>query len=223
MANVAPKPDVRIKRAYLPPSPEDGFRVLVDRLWPRGVRKADAAIDRWAKEVAPSTELRRWFGHDPSRWEEFCRRYRAELSHNAALLTELRAIAQRAPHARLCGARRASQRSRHAPRCSHAWMRDLSDPMNRERANGRLELPQSGINERAPFFVPDQSNKGIAMANLAPAALDLDRFLARPGFIIPAAGGYQRRSTLPAATQDRDPVPLGAMTRLSLPSWRKKG
>ena len=55
--------DVRLKRAYLPPSPEDGVRVLVDRLWPRGVRKADAAIDRWAKEVAPSTELRRWFGH----------------------------------------------------------------------------------------------------------------------------------------------------------------
>jgi uncharacterized protein YeaO (DUF488 family) len=91
----AAKLDVRLKRAYLPPSSEDGVRVLVDRRWPRGVRKADAAIDRWAKEVAPSTELRRWFGHDPSRWEEFRRRYKAELKHNTALVNELRAIAQR--------------------------------------------------------------------------------------------------------------------------------
>ncbi len=97
MAQAAAKLDVRLKRAYLPPSPEDGVRVLVlvDRLWPRGVRKADAAIDRWAKEVAPSTELRRWFGHDPSRWEEFRRRYRDELSRNAALVNELRAVAKK--------------------------------------------------------------------------------------------------------------------------------
>ncbi len=89
------KLDVRLKRAYLPPSPEDGTRVLVDRLWPRGVRKADAAIDRWLKELAPSTELRRWFGHQPSRWEEFRRRYGAELSRNTALLDELRTLAQK--------------------------------------------------------------------------------------------------------------------------------
>jgi uncharacterized protein YeaO (DUF488 family) len=61
------KPDVVLKRAYLPPSAADGIRVLVDRLWPRGLSKSDAAIDRWFKEVAPSTELRRWFGHDPDR------------------------------------------------------------------------------------------------------------------------------------------------------------
>src|SRR5258708_16065518 len=85
MAQAAAKLDVRLKRAYLPPSSEDGVRVLVDRLWPRGVRKLDAAIDRWLRELAPSTELRRWFGHDPSRWEEFRRRYRAELSRNTAL------------------------------------------------------------------------------------------------------------------------------------------
>jgi uncharacterized protein YeaO (DUF488 family) len=95
MAQAAAKFDVRLKRAYLSPSPEDGVRVLVDRLWPRGLRKADAAIDRWAKEVAPSTELRRWFGHDPSRWGEFRRRYRAELSHNTAPVNELRAMAQK--------------------------------------------------------------------------------------------------------------------------------
>jgi uncharacterized protein YeaO (DUF488 family) len=83
---------VQLKRAYAPPSPEDGVRVLVDRLWPRGLRKSAAAIDRWIKDVAPSTELRRWFGHDPSRWVEFRRRYKAELAHKTDLLRELRAI-----------------------------------------------------------------------------------------------------------------------------------
>jgi uncharacterized protein YeaO (DUF488 family) len=87
--------DVRIKRAYLPPSPEDGTRILVDRLWPRGLRKWDAAIDRWLKDLAPSTELRRWFDHDPSRWDEFCQRYRAELAGRAELLDELRTIARK--------------------------------------------------------------------------------------------------------------------------------
>ena len=88
------KPDIRLKRAYEPPSPEDGTRVLVDRLWPRGVRKAEAVIDCWLKEIAPSSELRRWFGHDPSRWEEFRRRYRAELSSRPELLNRLRALAE---------------------------------------------------------------------------------------------------------------------------------
>ncbi len=87
--------EVRLKRAYEPPSAEDGTRVLVDRLWPRGLRKSDAAIDRWLKEVAPSTELRRWFGHDPGRWNEFRRRYQAELSHKRDLLNELRTLAQK--------------------------------------------------------------------------------------------------------------------------------
>ena len=88
------KPDIRLKRAYEPPSPEDGTRVLVDRLWPRGVRKAEAVIDCWLKEIAPSSELRRWFGHDPSRWKEFRRRYRAELSSRPELLNKLRALAE---------------------------------------------------------------------------------------------------------------------------------
>jgi uncharacterized protein YeaO (DUF488 family) len=87
-------PDIRLKRAYDPPAPEDGVRVLVDRLWPRGLRKTDAAIDRWLKDIAPSTELRRWFGHDPDRWDEFRRRYRHELSAHAELLDELRALAR---------------------------------------------------------------------------------------------------------------------------------
>jgi len=88
-------PGVRLKRAYLAHSPEDGVRVLVDRLWPRGLRKSEAAIDRWLKDLAPSTELRRWFGHDPSRWSEFRRRYEAELSGQTELLDELRAMAQK--------------------------------------------------------------------------------------------------------------------------------
>ena len=88
---------VRIKRAYEPSSPADGARILVDRLWPRGVRKSDAAIERWMKEVAPSARLRRWFGHDPARWEEFQRRYRGELHGKAELLAELRSIAHDRP------------------------------------------------------------------------------------------------------------------------------
>jgi len=71
--------DVRIKRIYEPADPSDGTRVLVDRLWPRGVSKAAARLDAWAKEVAPNDELRRWFGHEPERWAEFRRRYRREL------------------------------------------------------------------------------------------------------------------------------------------------
>ncbi len=71
---------IHLKRAYEPPSPEDGFRVLVERLWPRGLKKTAAALDLWLKEIAPSPELRRWFSHDPAKWEEFCRRYWAELA-----------------------------------------------------------------------------------------------------------------------------------------------
>lgn len=89
--------DIRIKRAYEAPSSRDGARVLVDRLWPRGLRKSDAAIDRWLKEVAPSNELRRWFGHDPERWDEFRRRYRAELRTRPQLVQELRAMARERP------------------------------------------------------------------------------------------------------------------------------
>jgi uncharacterized protein YeaO (DUF488 family) len=70
---------IKLKRAYEAPSPDDGFRVLVERLWPRGVRKEEARLDLWLKDVAPSTQLRKWFGHDPARWKQFQQRYRAEL------------------------------------------------------------------------------------------------------------------------------------------------
>lgn len=85
---------VRLKRAYAPAGGDDGARILVDRLWPRGVSKAEARLDGWMKELAPSTQLRTWFGHDPARWAEFRRRYRAELEQHADDVRELRRMAR---------------------------------------------------------------------------------------------------------------------------------
>jgi uncharacterized protein YeaO (DUF488 family) len=82
--------DIRLKRAYEPASAEDGYRVLVDRLWPRGVSKKQAQLDEWEKELSPSSELREWFGHEPGRFAEFRRRYIDELRANAPRLRELR-------------------------------------------------------------------------------------------------------------------------------------
>ena len=76
--------DIRVRRVYEEPSPADGARVLVDRVWPRGLRKDAAQLDEWAKDVAPSTELRTWYGHDPAKFEEFARRYAAELDEPTA-------------------------------------------------------------------------------------------------------------------------------------------
>jgi uncharacterized protein YeaO (DUF488 family) len=81
---------VRLKRAYEPPAGGDGYRVLIDRLWPRGVSKQQAQLDEWARELAPSSELRRWFGHDPAKFDEFRRRYREELAAQDEKLRELR-------------------------------------------------------------------------------------------------------------------------------------
>ena len=88
---------IRIKRAYEPLAPADGKRFLVERLWPRGIRKEALAMDAWLKEVAPSTELRKWFGHRPERWEEFRRRYRAELDENAEEWKPILAAARHDP------------------------------------------------------------------------------------------------------------------------------
>jgi uncharacterized protein YeaO (DUF488 family) len=82
--------DIRLKRAYEPASRSDGYRVLVDRLWPRGVSKERARLDEWDKELAPSAELREWFGHQPNRFAEFRRRYIGELCGDRSRLTELR-------------------------------------------------------------------------------------------------------------------------------------
>jgi len=86
---------IKVKRVYDPPDPSDGLRVLVDRLWPRGVPTTKARIDEWYKDLAPSDALRRWFGHDPRKWEEFRRRYRYELSTKRA---EIKNLAEEARH-----------------------------------------------------------------------------------------------------------------------------
>lgn len=91
---------IQLKRAHEPAAPGDGHRVLVDRLWPRGVRKADAHIDEWRKDVAPSDELRRWFGHDPRRFPEFRERYRRELRSEPARAA-LAELARRASRGRV--------------------------------------------------------------------------------------------------------------------------
>jgi uncharacterized protein YeaO (DUF488 family) len=80
---------IELKRAYEPPSRRDGYRVLVERLWPRGVKKEALALDAWEKDLAPSTELRKWFAHDPARWDEFRRRYHAELQKQPRALRQL--------------------------------------------------------------------------------------------------------------------------------------
>ena len=84
--------DLVVKRIYESPAPDDGQRVLVDRVWPRGVRKEHAALSLWLKEIAPSEDLRKWFGHEPERWAEFQRRYRAELDGNGEAVAQLRGL-----------------------------------------------------------------------------------------------------------------------------------
>ena len=91
---------MKIKRAYAPAEESDGYRILVDRLWPRGISKEKAQIDLWLKSVAPSNELRKWFGHDPEKFPKFEQRYRAELAGSGAL-DELRAVLREHPDATL--------------------------------------------------------------------------------------------------------------------------
>jgi uncharacterized protein YeaO (DUF488 family) len=97
-------PHIQLKRVYDPPDSHDGRRVLVDRLWPRGLSKAAAHVDVWLKEVAPTPELRKWFGHQPERWPEFRKRYLEELDRNPAL-TELRQVTAEGPVTLLYAAR----------------------------------------------------------------------------------------------------------------------
>ena len=86
---------IKLKRAYEKPSKSDGERILVERLWPRGVKKEQAGIDLWMKEVAPSAELRKWFAHDPAKWDEFTKRYWGELRGKSDLINELRRKARK--------------------------------------------------------------------------------------------------------------------------------
>jgi uncharacterized protein YeaO (DUF488 family) len=97
--------DIRVKRTYDPPARSDGRRILVERLWPRGMKKGSLAADAWMKEVAPSTQLRKWFGHRVERWEEFRRRYRAELDANPAAWRPILEAAKSRPVTLLYSAR----------------------------------------------------------------------------------------------------------------------
>lgn len=90
MTKAIPARNVRIKRAYEAPAPEDGARILIDRLWPRGIKKENLALAEWEKDLSPSTELRQWYGHEPTRWDEFRRRYAAELRPHAERFEALR-------------------------------------------------------------------------------------------------------------------------------------
>lgn len=94
MSGRIPAGNVQLKRAYAKAARRDGVRVLVDRLWPRGVTRNDAAIDHWFKDLAPSTALRKWFGHDPARWAAFQRRYAAEIREHGDVLAQLRRLAR---------------------------------------------------------------------------------------------------------------------------------
>jgi uncharacterized protein YeaO (DUF488 family) len=96
---------LRLKRAYEPRAGSDGKRILVDRLWPRGLSKEKAAIDEWMKEIAPSPKLRRWFGHDPQKWPEFQRRYKRELRAQAHLVRQIAEVASRGRVTLVFGAR----------------------------------------------------------------------------------------------------------------------
>ncbi|HZY92180.1 MAG TPA: DUF488 family protein [Thermoplasmata archaeon] len=96
---------ITMKRVYEPASPTDGMRVLIDRLWPRGVSKRQARVDRWMREIAPTDGLRRWFGHDPERYPEFRERYLVELSAHRSELRELASAAQQGPLTLLYAAR----------------------------------------------------------------------------------------------------------------------
>ncbi|MEO8341489.1 MAG: DUF488 domain-containing protein [Nitrospirota bacterium] len=96
---------IKLKRAYEKPDPNDGVRILVDRLWPRGLTKAKAAIDVWIKEIAPSTELRKWFAHDPKKWKGFRERYHKEIKHHPDEVELIRSKAREETVTLIYGAR----------------------------------------------------------------------------------------------------------------------
>ena len=97
--------NIKIKRAYEQPHNDDGLRILVDRLWPRGLTKEKASIDLWLKEIAPSTELRKWFAHDPDKWKRFRGRYETEISHKPDLIKVLKEKARAGTITLIYGAR----------------------------------------------------------------------------------------------------------------------
>lgn len=131
---------IRIKRVYEPPGPADGTRVLVERLWPRGVSKASGRIDLWTKEVAPSPELRRWYGHDPAKWPEFRRRYLAEIRRNPEV-ARLRELAAGLPAVTFVYAARDEERN--SARVLAAFL-GRRTPAERRRAATRTRARRTG-------------------------------------------------------------------------------
>ena len=105
MTDYPPAANLQLKRAYAPAEPSDGTRILIDRLWPRGISKAKAELAEWMKDIAPSTGLRQWFGHEPARWPEFQRRYRAELADHQPALDQIRKLAEKGRVTLVYGAR----------------------------------------------------------------------------------------------------------------------
>lgn len=97
--------NIKLKRAYEPPEPTDGKRILVERLWPRGLTKEKAHVDLWLKDIAPTTDLRKWFDHDPEKWTEFKKRYRAELKKNDAQVALLKQAIGKHPATLVYGAK----------------------------------------------------------------------------------------------------------------------
>ncbi len=97
--------NIKIKRVYEKPETQDGFRILVDRLWPRGLTKEKAAADLWLKEIAPTTELRKWFNHDPEKWKEFQKKYRQELKENKEAVSVIKEHLKKGPVTLLYGAK----------------------------------------------------------------------------------------------------------------------
>ena len=152
---------IAIKRVYEKPRAKDGLRVLVDRLWPRGLSKERAAVDWWAKDLAPSSELRKWFGHDPARWPEFKVRYRAELTGPDQSRT-LDALAERARHGRVTlvfGARDTE----------HSQARVIADELERRlggaphqaSSGGQASEPAAGEPDDAYDRVDEQSEQSF--------------------------------------------------------------
>ena len=128
---------ISVKRVYEPPAADDGLRVLVDRLWPRGLSKAAARVDLWARDLSPSNELRKWYGHDAAKWPEFKRRYRAELAARADALKELATRARRGKVTLLFGSKEPRLNNAYAlQQILHARMRTAS-PTGRRKAPRR--------------------------------------------------------------------------------------
>ncbi|MGE0081659.1 MAG: DUF488 domain-containing protein [Thiohalomonadaceae bacterium] len=132
---------IDVKRVYDPSAKSDGARVLVDRVWPRGVRKEELALDAWEKDVAPSPALRTWFGHDPARWEEFRRRYFAELDRRPEALARLRALARRGRLTLLFSARDTEHNNAVALR---DYLMSGGETRTRRPQSARTDRPRSG-------------------------------------------------------------------------------